>query len=295
MAILNKIIRVMKISQYLEKLEDMTNKKVIVTGGTSGIGLSLVKHLLSKHAKVVVMARNMKKAEEVKNQLLEIHPDNPLEFIQYDQSDKDSIVKACDEIIKNHQDFYALVLNAGLIQSGKVATFVNEVPQTINTNFVGVSTIIDHLIYRLEGEHRIIVQGSVAAGLHIKKLKTLKDNNPKTLRTYFISKAGVEALFYYHSKKDYPNISFYLVEPGVTNSEIIRDFPPLIRKLGHPFLKAVSHSPDKAALTAMMAMQSTTNPNSFIIPRGFLSFMGYPKFRKFPHRRERQYLIDLLD
>ena len=47
----------MKISQYLEKLEDMTNKKVIVTGGTSGIGLSLVKHLLNKHAKVVVMAR----------------------------------------------------------------------------------------------------------------------------------------------------------------------------------------------------------------------------------------------
>lgn len=295
MAILNKIIRVMKISQYLEKLEDMTNKKVIVTGGTSGIGLSLVKHLLNKHAKVVVMARNMKKAEEVKNQFLEIYPDNPLEFIQYDQSDKDSIVKACDEIIKNYQDFYAIVLNAGLIQSGKAATFVNEVPQTINTNFVGVSTIINHLIYRLKGEHRIIVQGSVAAGLHIKKLKTLKDNNPKTLRTYFISKAGVEALFHYHSKKDYQNISFYLVEPGVTNSEIIRDFPPLIRKLGHPFLKAVSHSPDKAALTAMVAMQSSTKPNAYIVPRGFLTCMGYPKFRNFPRKRERTYLIDLLN
>ena len=284
----------MKIRDYLEKLEDMTNKKVIVTGGTSGIGLSLVKHLLYKHAKVVVMARNMSKAEEVKNQLLEIYPDNPIDFIQYDQSDKDSIIKACDEIIKHHQDFYAIVLNAGLIQSGKAATFVNGVPQTVNTNFIGVSTIINHLLYQLDGEHRFILQGSVAAGLHIKKLKTLKDDNPKTLKTYFISKAGTEALFYYHSQKNYPNISFYLVEPGVTNSEIIRDFPSLIRKLGHPFLKAVSHSPDKAALTAMMAMQSTTHSNSFIIPRGFLSFMGYPKFRKFPHRRERQYLIDLL-
>ena len=284
----------MKISQYLEKLEDMTGKKVIVTGGTSGIGLSLVKHLLKKNAKVVVMARNMKKAEEVKNKLLELYPDNPIEFIQYDQSDKESIIRACDVIIKNHLDFYALVLNAGLIQSGKTPTFVNGVPQTVNTNFIGDALIINHLLYQLDGEHRIILQGSVAAALRIKKPTTLKDPHPKTLRTYFISKAGVESLFYYHSQKSYPNVSFYLVEPGVTNSEIIRDFPPLIRKLGHPFLKAVSHSPDKAALTAMMAMQSTTNRNSFIVPRGFLSCMGYPKFKKFPHRRERRYFIDLL-
>ena len=78
----------MKISAYLDKLEDLTNKKVIVTGGTSGIGLSIVNHLLYKHAKVVVMARNMKKADEVKNKLLEKYPDNPVDFIQYDQSDK---------------------------------------------------------------------------------------------------------------------------------------------------------------------------------------------------------------
>mgnify|MGYP002626675911 CR=1 FL=1 len=36
----------MKISKYLAKLEDMTDKKVIVTGGTSGIGLSIVNPFL---------------------------------------------------------------------------------------------------------------------------------------------------------------------------------------------------------------------------------------------------------
>ena len=92
----------MKIRTYLDKLEDMTDKKVIVTGGTSGIGLSLVKHLLSKNAKVVIMARNMIKAKEVKNKLLEIYPDNPVSFIQYDQSNKESIVNACKVIIEEH-------------------------------------------------------------------------------------------------------------------------------------------------------------------------------------------------
>ena len=284
----------MKIDRYLNNLEDMTDKEVIVTGGTSGIGLSLVKHLLNKHAKVVVLARNRNKAEEVKNKLLEIYPDNPIEFIQYDQSDKESIFKACDEIVTHHKDFYALVLNAGLIQSSKTTTYVNDVPQTINTNFVGVSIIINRLLYQLEGHHRIILQGSVVAGLSIKKVKTLKIKNMGGLKQYFISKAGVEALFHYHILKDYPNFSFYLVEPGVTNSDIIRDFPPIIRKLGHLFLKTVSHSTDKAALTAMVALQSTTRRKSYIVPRGFLTCMGYPKFKKFPTYREREYLIDLL-
>ena len=284
----------MKIDKYLDALEDMTGKKVIVTGGTSGIGLSLVKHLLFKNAKVVVMARNMTKAEEVKNKLLQVYPNNPIEFIQFDQSDKNSIIKACDVIVKDHQDFYALVLNAGLIQSKKAVTYVNEIPQTINTNFVGLATIIDNLIDRLSGDHRIIIQGSVAAGLKIKKLKTLEIKNNKTLKQYFISKAGAEALFYHHSLKDYQNVSFYLVEPGVTNTEIIRDFPSVIRTLGHPFLKAVSHSSDKAALTAMVALQSSTNKNSFIVPRGFLTCMGYPRYMKFPKYRQRPNLVSLL-
>ena len=126
----------MKISAYLDKLEDLTNKKVIVTGGTSGIGLSIVNHLLYKHAKVVVMARNMKKADEVKNKLLEKYPDNPVDFIQYDQSDKESIVNASKEIISKHSDFYALILNAGLMQSKKATTYINDVPLTIYTNFI---------------------------------------------------------------------------------------------------------------------------------------------------------------
>lgn len=285
----------MKIRTYLDKLEDMTDKKVIVTGGTSGIGLSLVKHLLSKNAKVVIMARNMIKAEEVKNKLLEIYPDNPVSFIQYDQSNKESIVNACEMIIKEHSDFYALVLNAGLIQSTKGTTYVDDVPLTIYTNFIGTSLIIDELLPKLSGTHRIVIQGSVVGGMSFKKVKTLKLKNKKALKQYIISKSAVEALFYYHSKNENQNISFYLVEPGVTNSDIIREFPPVIRKLGHIFLKTVSHSTDKAALTAMLAMQNDTKPNSYIIPRGFLSFMGYPKFRKFPRKRERQYFIDLLN
>jgi len=285
----------MKFSAYLEKLEDMTGKKVIVTGGTSGIGLALVEELLAKNAEVVIMARNITKAEEVKNKLLEKYPNNHLTIIKYDQSDKESIIAACQEIIAHHSDFYALVLNAGIIQSSKATTYVNDIPQTINTNFIGTSLIINRLLYQLEGNHRIILHGSLVAGLKIKKITTLKIKNNKAFKHYIISKAGIEALFYYHSQQNYPNITFYLVEPGITDSNIIRDFPFLVRKLGHPFLKAFSHSPYKAALGLMLALQANTNHNSFIVPRGLLTMMGCPRIKKFPSHRERTYMIALLN
>ena len=52
----------MSLQKYLNSLEDMSGKKVLITGGTSGIGLSIVDQLLEKHAEVVVLARNPSKS-----------------------------------------------------------------------------------------------------------------------------------------------------------------------------------------------------------------------------------------
>ena len=88
----------MSVKRYLERFEDLSNKKILITGGTSGIGLSLTDQLLSKNATVVILARNMKKAEEVKNSLLEKYKNASLSFIQYDQSDDQSVIKAAKEV-----------------------------------------------------------------------------------------------------------------------------------------------------------------------------------------------------
>lgn len=283
----------MSINKYLEKLEDLTGKKVLVTGGTSGIGLSIVKQLLSKNTQVVVLARNIDKAEKIKKQLALLYPSNPLEIIKYDQGDAQSIKEAAKAIVNYHRDFYALVLNAGIFQTKKNMDYVNDVPQTINTNFIGLDTFLNELLPQLNEPHRFILQGSLVAGWKHKKLDSLKTNKLGSFDQYIVSKCGVEAVFYHYSHV-YENFSFYLVEPGIASTDIIRDFPVIIRKAGKVFLKVFSHSPDRAALTTLVALQSRTEKDSFIVPRGLFTCMGYPKIKKFPTKRERPYLYDLL-
>ena len=151
------------------------------------------------------------------------------------------------------------------------------------------------LLPKLKGEHRFIFQGSLVAGWKDKKLTSLKDKNLSAWQQYIISKSGVEALFYHYSQLDNNAFTFYMVEPGITGTDIIRDFSPFIRWAGKIFLKVFSHSNDKAALTAMLALQSSTQKNSFIVPRGLGTTIGFPKIKKFPHKRERTYLYNLLD
>ena len=174
-------------------------------------------------------------------------------------------------------------------------TLVDDICSTIKTNYVGLSLFMKTILHLLEGEHRFIFQGSLVAKLHDKKLKNLQDKNISSLQQYCISKSGVEALFYHYSQMEDRNNSFYLVEPGITSTDIIRDFPSVIRVLGKGFLKVFSHSNERAALTAMKALQTTTEKKSFIVPRGPLSCFGMPKIKKFPKRRQRPYLIDLLN
>lgn len=284
----------MNIQKYLQGLEDLSGKEILITGGTSGIGLSIVKHLLSKNAIVTVLARNMEKAISVKSLLLKDYPSALISFIKYDQSDDESVINASKEIANNHRDFYALILNAGLIQERKKITYTDGYCTTIKANYIGAALLLKHLLPRLEGNHRIIFQGSLCAGLHIKKTKTLKETKLGMFEQYFISKAGIESLFY-HCTNMQCNCTFYLVEPGIAGTDIIRDFVTPIRQMGRIFLKVASHSPDKAALTAMKALQTDTRPNSFIVPRGLFATMGYPKFKKFPRHRQREYLFNLLE
>ena len=55
-------------------VDDLTNKKIIVTGCNSGIGFYVAGYLAYKNATVIMACRDLNKAKKAKNELLQQFP-----------------------------------------------------------------------------------------------------------------------------------------------------------------------------------------------------------------------------
>ena len=95
----------------------LKGKVAIVTGGTRGIGLAIVKKYLENHAAVVLCGSRQETADKAVAALKAQHPDWPVEGIAPDLTDYDSIKSAFDAVRERHGRIDILVNNAGMSSS----------------------------------------------------------------------------------------------------------------------------------------------------------------------------------
>ena len=280
----------MSIKKYLSKIEDFQDKKIIITGATAGIGLCLAKQLVSKNASLVILARNLSKANKVRDELLAINQNAKIDIIQYDQSDYDSIDAAVKEINEKHADFDALVANAGIMCPNKGEISKQGYPLTIDTNYLGLKRFLDEIIPTYKNK-RYLLQGSVVAGFRVSPKEDIYSDKRGLRTQYHISKACVEALWHHYYVSNKEN-EFILTEPGVTSSDIFRNFNWLFRTVGKFLVKVFCHPTNKAALTLLKGLTKYSKNGDYIVPRGLFTISGYPKYKKFPKKRIRDFLIN---
>lgn len=124
----------------------MTNQKIIITGGTSGIGYELVKKLsLNNH--IIVISRNKEKLELLKNEF------NEISIYKADLSVIEETKKVI-ELIKNDFDFIDVLINNAAIQNQKYFTSKDfdetEIVEEINTNFTSICLLIYNFLPHLK-------------------------------------------------------------------------------------------------------------------------------------------------
>lgn len=279
------MIKTMNISSYINKLDSFKNKKVVLIGGTSGIGLELLKHLVNLDAKVILLAVEKEIGTSLKDEYqLE-------DYIYYDQSSFEAIDRTINELIDKHPDFTTIVLNAGVLGSKKILD--NGYLATIGINYIGARYFIDNISPLIKHNVRFVIAGSFVGAFHLNKKIDLKDHNLSTFTQYNVSKIYLEAYFYkLYKDNKYPNIEYVLTEPGLTNSGIIRSFNKVVRFLGKYFLKWFFHSPRKASLCLLTGISDKAHNGDFITPRGLFTLSGYPKIKSFPKKRRRSFLFE---
>ena len=104
--------------------------KALITGASSGIGKDMARILANKGYELVIVARDEKKLEEVKN---ELSPITKVEIISKDLSDEEN----CKEIYKEVENVDLLINNAGFGDCGNFTkTSLEKEINMIKTNII---------------------------------------------------------------------------------------------------------------------------------------------------------------
>jgi len=140
------------------------SKRIWMVGGSSGIGLELVKLWLLNGDRLIVSARHAC-ANEMLQALAEVYPDS-LKLIDLDVTDQDSINKAVKEAWKLYQGLDVWFYNAGAYETMKVDEWKFEHFKQMNTvNYLGAVNLMTELfpLFEAQGNGRWVCNLSLSS------------------------------------------------------------------------------------------------------------------------------------
>ena len=223
----------------------MDKKRIIVTGGTDGIGLALVKKLIEKDQSVFIVGRNPEKGNAVLNNL----KSKNLEFFQCDLSELNQINKLLKKL-KNLKRIDVLVNNAGSIFD-KRSLNSEGIEKTFALNHLSYLALSIGLIENLESsfDPRIINVSSNAHKRYKIDIDDLENNlNYSGWKAYCRSKL-LNIFFTYSFKKEIKTkINSNCLHPGFVNSNFGNNNKNFYRFLINILKNLLAIDPNKAAL-----------------------------------------------
>ena len=131
----------------------MEKKTIVITGGSAGIGLSIVEHLLAAKYRVVNLSRRglSQRNEDV-------------EDYEIDLIERDKLGEVCKELAK--RDVYGFVHNAGLIRADLIENVSLDDLDDLNQLHLGAAIqLVQALLpsMKKQGEGRIVMTSSRAS------------------------------------------------------------------------------------------------------------------------------------
>lgn len=192
----------------------MSTRKVLVTGGSGGIGSAIAKTLAKKNYSVVVhYFRNEVSAQAVVDEILAFGGN--AETLQFDIGDRESTLEILNNYVETSGAFYGVVCNAGIHHDAAFPALSGEQwDKVIQTNLDGFYNVLQPLVMpmiRLRSGGRIVTLSSVSG---------LVGNRGQV--NYSAAKSGIigatKALAIELAKRQ---ITVNCVAPGVIETEMI--------------------------------------------------------------------------
>ena len=183
-------------------MNDLKNKKIIVTGGTGGIGNSIIKKLNEVGANILATGTKFEKLEELKKKF------NNIKILKFDISQTDKIEKFIDQATKElGGDLDCIINNAGITQDNlAIRLGLEEWKKVIDVNLTSTFLMCKFAIKKMLKNKRGKIINITSVVGHTGNLGQAN---------YTASKAGIVAmsksLAIEYAKK---NININCISPG---------------------------------------------------------------------------------
>ncbi|PXX30634.1 SDR family oxidoreductase [Arenibacter sp. ARW7G5Y1] len=283
-----------------DRIGDLNGKVFVVTGTTSGTGFEAAKILLSKGAKVVMLNRNSKKAQDT-IALLKQNMGNDIDVnnIQMDLSKQVSVKKAAEEVLKTVPQVDALICNAAIAQVPKQTLTVDGWESQMGTNYYGnwtLQALLFPLIEKSKG--RIVTVGSLGYDMGIKTIKFDDLNWEKNYtpnNAYSQSKlAQIMSTYELQDrlkKAGKTDVKAYACHPGSSRTNLINTSGSFMMKFIFNMMKLspLTQSAEKGAYPQLMcATEPNLDQSGFYGPTGRSNWVGPVGAHKIePHAKDK--------
>lgn len=267
----------------LDNVKDLTNKIILITGCTSGMGYEACKFLSSKGATVIMACRNYERGNIAKEKILKEVSNAKLGVMAVDVSDLDSVRNFAKEVKNKYDKLDILINNAG-VEKARFEKSKQGYEMTFATNYLGHFLLTALLLELLNKplDARIIMYSSNGHLAGNGNFLITENDKYKSLKVYGNSKLA--CLMYAYKldsefKKRNINIKVVGVHSGWIITNLAREHNTT--KMYDSFVKMIGMPANLGIRNAIYgATSNDIKGGEYIVPDGFMTFRGYPKIYK---------------
>ena len=227
---------------------DLGGRVIVITGGTSGLGLTTARTLAADGATIEIVARNEKKAAATCEQIRAEGATGGVGYVVADMGDLDAVRRAAGEISRRHARVDVLIHNAGALD----ATYQlspQGIEQTAASQIAGPFLLTELLLERLRAAAPARVLWVTSGGMYTEPLSVddleMKPCNYNGTKAYARAKrAQVTIAELWGKTLGADGIRVHAMHPGWADTPGIEKSLPAFRTVMGPLLRSPEEGAD---------------------------------------------------
>lgn len=201
--------------------KNFEGRKLLVVGGTSGIGLETAMMVAHEGGTVVVVGNRLEKAEAARQQLAAIAGEDKAFALTADLSDFASVRTLIDKLAREHSDIDLLVNAAGIYYP---KAFLEHSPEDYD-NFLNLNRALFFITKQVAGS--LVAQKKPGSIVNVTAVAARQAIETVHASAYSMAKIGLDAMTKHVAAELSENgIRINSVAPGIVETRIFERFIP---------------------------------------------------------------------